>query len=176
MATAVGRARTEDEITAGLMAMVAWGGNASAASRSLKAEKGIEIASSTLLNWAKETHAARYDELREKYHEQLEAQLVHEFRDVARHAVEVQRLALSRALERLEGEKDQDPGRTAANAAAVAKAMTDKMLSLSGRPTSIREDRNVDEIVRNLMARGVLTLPEGAVQELPAPKEPGDGE
>ena len=105
----------------------------------------------------------------DKYSAQLEGQLVHEYRDVARQAVEVQRLALDHAKSRLEAGKDQDPGRTAANVARVTQLMTDKMLSLSGRPTSIREDRNVEEVLRSLAAKGIIEIPgEDVVEE---PKE-----
>src|ERR1035437_2218973 len=57
---------SEEEITEGLMAMIAWAGNASAASRYLKSQKQIELPAVTLNGW-KTSHAIRYDELREKY-------------------------------------------------------------------------------------------------------------
>ena len=156
---------TEAEITEGLMAVIAWAGNASAAARSLKAQGKMEVSSTTLLEWMRERHAAKYEELREKYADQLEAQLIHEYRDVARLAVEVQRTGLEKAKSRLEDGKDQDPARTAANAATVADKMTRNMLSLSGRPTSIREDRNLNEVLRSLAAKGIIDLPPDSVQE-----------
>jgi hypothetical protein len=148
------------------MAVVAWAGNHSAASRALK-DQNIDLTPTTLSLWTRETYAARFQEMREKYSEQLEQQLIHEYRDVARLAVDVQRLALDKATTRLERGDDGDPGRTAANAARVAQAMTDKMLSLSGRPTSIREDRNLNEIMRSLVAKGILQMPDEPA-ELPA--------
>lgn len=160
--TAPHRTFTEEDVTAGLLAVIAWAGNASAAARALEAEGKLKISSGTLSNWAKHLYVDRFNELRDKYSEQLEAQLVHEYRDVARQAVEVQRLGLERAHERLEANKDQDPSRTAANASTVADKMTRNLLALSGRPTSIREDRNAEEIIRSLMAKGILALPEGA--------------
>ena len=156
---------TEEQVTTGLMALIAWAGNAAAASRALKADKGLDIPSVTLNSWAKDVYAPRYAEMREKYAEQMETELVHEYRDVARQAVEVQRKALDRAMYELSCNNDRDPARTAANAARVAQSMTDKMLALSGRPTSIREDRNLQEIMRSLVAKGILQLPEGEVVE-----------
>lgn len=154
---------TEAEITEGLMAVIAWAGNCAAAERALKAEGKLDVAGGTLQRWIKGPHADRYAEMREKYADQLEARLVQEYRDNTGLALSVQRLALEKAQERLESGKDQDPARTAANAATVADKNVRNMLSLSGRPTQIREDRNLDQVLRSLMAKGVLALPEGEV-------------
>lgn len=158
---------TEEEITASLLMLVAFAGNASRASAALKSEKGISVNSVTLGKWAKDRHSQRYQEFREKYQEKLEAQLIAEYRDVAMLAVETQRIAIERAREALEAGNDKDPSRTAANLSTVADKSTRDMLSLSGRPTSIREDRNVGEILRSLAAKGVLQLPEPAVDAEP---------
>ena len=157
----------EARVTEALIAVIAWAGNIAAAHRALKAEGKNPPSYTTLTAWVRETHVDRYNELREKYAERLEQQLIHEYRDVARFSVEVQRLGLEKAQQRLLSGDDTDPSRTAANAARVAQSMTDKMLSLSGRPTSIREDRNLEEILRSLVAKGVVHLPEEAVVEEP---------
>ena len=155
---------TEEEITSGLMAVIAWAGNAHAASRYLKAEKGLSISPATLYSW-KTTHVVRYDELRDKYAGQLEANLANEMRDVARLAMDVQRVALEKTKVRLDAGEDNDPARSAANAATVAQKMTDKLLSLTGRPTQITETRNLDEILRSLAARKIIQIPEEAVTQ-----------
>lgn len=147
----------EEHIAAGLMAMIAWAGNASAASRYLKSEKDLLISPGVLSAW-KTQHAIRYDELREQYAGQMESNLAHEFRDVARLAVDVQRLALEKATARMLAGDEHDPARVAANAARVAQSNTDKLLSLTGRPTQITETRNLGEILRSLAAKGVLDL------------------
>lgn len=162
---------TPAQVTEALIALVAWAGNYTATVHALKSEGKMSISSSLLSEWARFTHAPEYAELREKYAEQMEAQLIAEYRDVARQSVEVQRAALDKALDRVRAGDDNDPAKTAAHAARVAQTMTDKMLSLSGRPTSIREDRNVEQILRSLVARGVLTAPDavdGDVDEPPA--------
>lgn len=154
---------SEQEITDCLMAVIAWAGNCSAAHRYLQAEEKRCPSVGTLADWIKGRYAIRYDELREKFRDQLETNLANEYRDTARLAVEVQRKALDRAMENLEGNNDKDPSRTAANAATVADKMTGKLLALTGRPTSIREDRNLEEILRSLAAKRVISLPEQAV-------------
>jgi hypothetical protein len=172
---------SHEEIETGLMAMIAWVGNASAASRYLQSEKQLTISPGTLNNW-KQIHAIRYDELREKYAAQMESQIAHELRDVARLATDVQRLALQRASERLEAGEDDDPSRSAANAARVSQSNIDKLLSLTGRPTQITETRNLGEILRSLAAKGVIAIPETAetaetagTPEVPALPEVADG-
>jgi uncharacterized protein YeaO (DUF488 family) len=148
---------TEEDITRSLMAVIAWSGNVRAAHRALTAESHNCPAEGTLREWTKEKYAARYNEMREKYTDQMEASLAHDFRDAARQAVELQLLAIQKAKDKLH--TDNDPSRTAANAATVADKMTGKLLAITGRPTSIREDRNVDQLLRSLTAMGVLQPP-----------------
>jgi hypothetical protein len=150
---------SEEEITEGLMAMIAWAGNASAASRYLKSQKQIELPAVTLNGW-KTSHAIRYDELREKYSGQVEAALAHELRDSAMQATQLTQLAMRKATERLESGEEQDPSRAAANASRVAQASVDKLLSITGRPSKIVETRNVQEVLRSLAAKGVIAIPE----------------
>lgn len=150
---------TEAEITESLMALIAWAGNATAAKNALEAEGKRCPTSQTLTEWSRSRYAARFEELNDKYKEQLETQLASQYRYAARRAVDVQLLALEKAHDRLTDGKDQDPSRTAANAATVADKMTGKLLALTGRPTSIREDRNLEEILRGLVAKKVLELP-----------------
>lgn len=150
---------TAEEIETGLMAMIAWAGNASAASRYLKAEKKLDVSASTLNGW-KRTHAPRYLELSEKYQDQMEDALAHEFREVAAVATQAERLAVEKAVERLEKGQDQDPARSAASLSKVKQVNTDKLMTLTQRPTTITETRNADEIIRSLVAKGVLAIPE----------------
>lgn len=157
---------TEEQITTGLMAVVIWHGNASAASRYLKAEKDLDISNATLGEWVKYRHAARYLELREKFADQIEQSLIHEYRDAAALAAQVTHKALLRAEERLDAGRDRNPGRTAANTAQAVDTLTRNTLTLSGRPSQIKETRGLREILRSLAARGVLELPDSEVQEI----------
>jgi hypothetical protein len=150
---------TQAQITEGLMAIIAWAGNASAASRYLASDRKLQIKPATLSGW-KMTHAIEYNELRDKYSAQLEEQLVHEYREVARYAVEVSKLALEKTQQALLSGDERDPARAAANIARVGQSATDKMLSLTGRPAQITESRGIEEILRSLAARGVLQIPE----------------
>lgn len=141
------------------MALVAWAGNAAAASRYLGSERHLQVKASTLTAW-KHSHAIEYNELRDKYADQLEEQLAHEYREVARYAVEVQKLALEKAQTALLSGDEKDPARAAANISRVGQSATDKLLALTGRPTQITESRGIEEILRSLASRGVLQIPE----------------
>lgn len=145
-------ARSEEEITTILMALVAWAGQTGPASNYLKAEKGIAISPSTLTSW-KTRYADRYDELRERHSAQLEGNLANEMREVARLAVEGTRLAVEKSIERLENGKDQDTARSAASLARVAQTSTDKLMTLTGRPKEYTESRDATQILRGLVAK-----------------------
>lgn len=92
---------SQEEITRGLLAVVAWAGNHTAASRDL-GKRGFAISVNTLKRWTAEQHFAEYQRLRDEHAPAVEAQLAHQFRDVAAHAVRVQMLALQAAEKRLE--------------------------------------------------------------------------
>jgi predicted component of type VI protein secretion system len=97
-------------------------------------------------------HWERYEQIREQYAQKVEATVTNDLRDAAREALETQRIAVQKARERLEADKDDDPARSAANLARVTQSNADKLLSLTGRPTQITESRNVNEMLRGLIA------------------------
>ena len=144
--------RSEEETTTILMALVAWAGNATKASEYLRAEKDIAIAPATLTSW-KVRYGDRYDEMRDKYRDQLESNLANEYRDVARLAVEATREAIEKSREQLAKNQDRDPARSAAALATVAHKATDKLMSLTGRPKEITEHRDASEILRGLISK-----------------------
>lgn len=147
---------TDAEIHACLMAAVAWGSNVSAATRALKAQGQRCPSSETLGRWINDAHAERYEELRERYRDQLEKKLVGDTCELITLAHQAQRLALEQTITALEAGEEKDPSRTAANLATVADKMTRDYLTMQGRPTAIREDRNLEEIMRSLAAKGIV--------------------
>jgi hypothetical protein len=162
---------TEQEITDVLMAVIANAGNCAAAERSLREQGKRAPKPGTISQWVKYAHAGQYMELRDKYAEQIEGQLVHEYRDVIARATEGAKLAIDSAVTALESGFDKEPSRTAANLATVADKYTRDMLTLQGRPTRITENRDVNEIVRALEARGIRLIADAESLELPE----GDG-
>lgn len=174
----------EEEIVRGLTAVVHCAGNYKRASELLAAEElerereGLPPSmatynQATLRDWCIRLHASRYAELRDKYAAELEGGLIHDMRDLAIQGIEAQRIAIEKARERLEDGESDDPARDAAALSRVVQTNVDKMLAVSGRPTSIREDRrNPEEILRGLIAKfpGLIELPPEDVTEEEPPE------
>lgn len=91
-----------------------------------------------------------------------------ELRGLVIDATETERLALHKLHAAIEG--DRIPERELAAALrniTVSKAVNiDKLLSLSGRPTSIVEHRSPEQLVARLAAIGAVI--DGSAEELPA--------
>jgi hypothetical protein len=157
---------SQEDIDWCLQALVAWAGNANAARNWLDAHaEGRRVPTpATLTSWSRTHHWERYEQIREQMSGLREQTIANDMRDAAQEAIEVQRLAVERARERLEQNRDDDPARSAASLAKVGQSNIDKLLSLTGRPTTITETRNVNEILRSLVAKGVLALPDDPIQ------------
>jgi hypothetical protein len=162
---------TQQQIDDALTALIAYAGNATGAVKYLEAAGKRAPAVPTLIEWSRTRHWERYEELREKVAQKLEGTLANNYLDAARYATETMVLAVDKARERLENNKDDDPARSAASLAKVATSATDKRLALQGRPSQIVETRNIGEIMRSLAAKGVIALPEE-----PPQLEEGDGD
>lgn len=158
---------SQEEIDQALTAMVAYAGKAHTAVKYLATNGNPDLrvpTGVTLLDWSRTTHWERYEQIRETWAAKVELTVANDMRDAAREAIEVQRIAVEKTRERLEAGRDDDPARSAANLARVASTNTDKLLSLTGRPSQITESRNVNEILRSLVAKGVLSLPDAPEQ------------
>ena len=62
----------------------------------------------------------------------------------------MQMKAVEAAERMLDTGQDRDPARTAASLSKVSQVSTDKLMSLTGRPTVITETRGMNEILRSL--------------------------
>jgi hypothetical protein len=149
---------TEDEVTQILTCVVAFSGNTKAAVAHLKEEGDLghvpEYA--TVHRWMRGQHRDLYNSLREQNTEQIDQELADRYRGVAMQAVEATELGVRTAKELLESGKDRDPAKSAANLASVAdKTLRDYSL-LEGKPTAIREDRTLPDVMRTLFEMGVL--------------------
>ena len=144
---------TAEEIDDALTALIAFAGNASGAKKYLESVGKRAPTGPTLKEWSRVKYWARYEELREKFAEQNAKTLENNFLDAARYATETAMLAVDRARERLENDKDDDPGRTAANLSRVAQSATDKRATLQGVPRLQAENQNLNALLRGMVAR-----------------------
>lgn len=149
---------TDQEITQILTCVVAHSGNIRAAINHLEEEGDFERVPlyGTIYEWMRTRHTDLYNSIREENAEQIERDLADRYRGVAMQAVEATELGVKVASELLTSGKDRDPAKSAANLATVAdKSLRDYSL-LEGKPTTIREDRTLPDVMRTLVEMGVL--------------------
>lgn len=153
---------TEQEITDALMACIANAGSPTRAIEALEAQDKRAPSLGTLSRWMHWTHAPKYQELRDKLGDELDRQLIHEWRDVVALATDGTKKAVQKAIDGIDD--DKDPSRTAANLATVADKYTRGKLTAEGKPTRITETRDVNELLRGLIAQGIFQLAEEPAQ------------
>lgn len=161
---------TEAEITRILTCVVAWCGNVSAAVRQLEEEGGEVPREATVRGWMRNQHAELYNSIREQSLAEQERDLSDRYRGVAAQALAGAELGVQKATRMLEADQDKDPSRTAANLATVADKTLRNNMILEGRPTSIKQDKGLPELLRSLISSGIL-VPSGGTQELPEAEE-----
>lgn len=154
---------TQAQIDKALATLMAWGGNARAAADALNSDTtilGDTVGADTLASW-KVKYQLEYNRIRQEHAPQLEGFLANEFRDLALKATRVIEKAIDVAEERLDAGKDHDPARTAASLAQVKAKAIDKLMTLEGRePRQEAAKKTVEELMRGLVASGVLSLPQ----------------
>ncbi len=165
---AAGQRFTEDEIKQGLLAVIAMNGNVLAATRALEeADPPMFVNNTTLRAWVNKDHMIEYQRLRDEYEAQMEQHLADSFRGVAAQSVEVQSLALGAAKERLGKGVDSEPAKTAMLAARAGGTAVEKLMTLTNRPERITEQRDVSDVLRSLVGKGVLKMIPQAVPDPP---------
>lgn len=144
---------SQEEIEDGLTALIAYDGSAYPAVRYLKQQGKRAPSPPTLKQWSQTTHRQRYEELREQFAAQREAQVANDWLDVSSAALQHVQTALEKEAKRLETGKEEDPARAAANMAKIAALGVEKRLTLQGRPTSIKETRTPEQVMAGLVAK-----------------------
>lgn len=145
----------------GLLALALAGGN------SVRAAEACGLGESTLRRWRVEK-AAEYERIRTEVAPKLEAVILSDMREFVLEASRVKAVALRKTLEALEA--DEIPKRDLPGALrniTTAEAISvDKIMVLSGRPTSVVEHRSLGQLVARLAAIGAVV--DGSAEELPA--------
>jgi predicted nucleotide-binding protein (sugar kinase/HSP70/actin superfamily) len=157
----MGREYGEKRIKEALLGVVALNGNVAATA------KRMHIPAGTLRKWVTETHSDLYHQLQQEHAQELEEQLVANAREIAIDAAEATRLAVESARAKIEDGKEEDPSRAAANLSRVMQTNTDKMLALTGRPSSYQGQMNMEATLRALAEKGIIKVPnleQGAIE------------
>jgi hypothetical protein len=146
----------QKEIVHVLTCVVAWGSIRAAVKQLNEEGDFASLREPTVQGWVRGKHAELYDQIREKYMRQMERDLADRYRGVAAQAIDATEVGVRVAVEQLEAGNDRDPARSAANLAMVAdKTLRDYSL-LEGKPTEIRENRGLADVMRALVDMGVL--------------------
>lgn len=126
-----------------------------AASEHLKQEYNIIVTEKTL-----KVYEYRYRGEFEKIRNQLaplrEQSLANDMLDVASMATQVEQVAIEHTMELLAAGKVSDPSKVARDLADVKAKSVEKRLAIQGRPTSIVENRSVEDIWKQLEKLGVM--------------------
>lgn len=151
-------ARTYDQqdISKALTVLAFKAGNYSQTIATLK-EMGLEISQARLKGWAERDHADQYKNIREKYQGEFEAEAVRDMRDQMRAAAEAERLLIQKAVDLVDKTfSAKDASVAALNMARIKQTNVDKLLALTGRPSTIIEDRGVEPVIESLIAKKIL--------------------
>lgn len=154
---------SQEEITRGLLAVAFWSGNTRKASDFL-GEDGLEIPAKTLWNWSNKQHVEEYEQVRTKVLPKVREKAAEEHMALA----EIQMEVAAEATEALRGKVDQikprDLSTTVRNMSTAAAIETDKAQLLGGQPT-VRIQRDLTEVLRDLQARGLTFVDAKVVSE-----------
>jgi hypothetical protein len=148
-------------------------GTSTEARRRLAAQ-GLQVSDRTLREWKQVRYPERYVEIAQQHARQVEEVIVQQARDTALAAAEVERHALAGELKAIKAGKVRDHSASARNASTVKGINVDKLLTLSGRPNTIVENRNADDLIRKLhaLAPTAITV-EGNAEEVPTGDQTG---
>lgn len=146
---------TQEEIIKAITLLAFRAGDFRTASKELRAN-GIEVTPERLKKWAEGEYAEDYKRIRDRYKHELEEEAVREMRAHVALAAKAERLAIEKAVERLEQGKSVSPAQDALSMARVKKENIDKLLALTGRPQQIIEDRSAEQVVKSLIAKKIL--------------------
>lgn len=96
-----------------------------------------------------------YQKRREELAPRLEAKLADDMLEAAQRATDVEAFCIEKVQEQLERGEVKDPARVARDLSQVRTQAIDKRLALQGRPTEIKRNRSVDDLVNALVGMKV---------------------
>lgn len=141
-----------------LKALLAFAGSPSAAAEAMKHQYGVTVDPKELARMRDHTHAERYAALQREYAADIEEAMVRELRELARAAMHGERMGIENAVKALPNLPPVPAAQVALNLSKIKTSNIDKLLALTGRPTTITETRSAEDIMRALVAKNVLTL------------------
>jgi hypothetical protein len=142
------RGYTIEQVETGLLELALCAGNSRLAARRL-AEQGLPIPRETLRDWSTKHHVDRYAELQAKVAPKIEAVMVGRFRENAVRAGEVAREAIEKIHEDVQA-GEADAGKAFQQLMVGTGITLEKMMLLEGRPTTVIETRDTQQLLAEL--------------------------
>jgi hypothetical protein len=162
---------TREKIDDVITALVLSNGSTTEARRRLK-EAGVAMGSATIA-LIRDRNAALYQQRRQELAPQLEAQVADDLLENAARSTALVGKLIAETGRRLEEGTIDEPARAARDLSQVTQQSVDKRLAIQGRPTEIREVRDVAEIIKALEGKGIVSVIDATAIEEPE-KEPDD--
>ena len=150
-----------------LLVLALNGGNTKRAAEFLK-DAGNPVPQQTLSYWTRK-HADELEEVTREHAPKLEQAMAGQILRTALAAHEATLIAVEKAREQLEAGEAKDPSTAARNLGTTAGILSDKYLTLTGRPTQITEHRSADQILANI-ARQIGAV-NSTAHEIPEAKQ-----
>ncbi len=141
---------TKEDVDRALTAIALYGGSSRRAARYLN-DNGHPIPRETIDRWARISHTARYDEIRNHQAPLIAERIASEAEAVALRASRIEHMIIDRIEEQLPNIPAEKLPETLRNITTTKSLNVDKVASpLRGRPSRITEVRDVSDILRSL--------------------------
>jgi hypothetical protein len=158
--------RTDDELTAGLLAMAVHLNRSKDAENALKAQ-GLDIPAATLRSWVKR-YPERYEEVRRANQAAIEDIYRSGLLATAREAHEAISMGVKEAVKQLKTERVHNAAQWTQQMASTTKLLVEELKTLEGKPAehvhTIRTDAR-ENLAETMQKLGLVV--EGTAEEIP---------
>lgn len=149
-----------DEREVCLKVLAEQAGDVRSAVKILAAEFNVPISGVLLTAWRDSVYADRYRQIADQLSKHMEDKLVQDTRELAVRAASVERKLVAECERLIDGGLIREPGKMAVEMSKVKQSNIDKLLALTGRPSTITVDQSAPQLLRVLEGLGVLRRPE----------------
>lgn len=155
----------ERDADTAMQTLAALYGDARAAAKVLWEMDGQDVSPELLESMRKGSHRGVYTRHADVLAPHLEDAIVREMREVAGRSLQLERRLLSKIEKDLDDGQVQDPAKALTAVSKTKQTSVDKLLALTGRPTTITETRDAAQIVKKLEALRVLIPIEATAED-----------
>lgn len=144
-----GNAYDAETVDLALLTCAMVGGNYRRAS-DLLAARGVDVPKTTIQKWSRIQYPNRYRDLADRHAAAIEGRIVARVREIVTASWDVTADAIDLARERIESGDVKDPALAAKALASASAIATDRLLLLTDRPTTITQERSVEQVLNSL--------------------------